>query len=95
MRNEYHPWTESEINTLCQLYPTMKTAAIQELMPHRTISAIRNKAHKLLLNAVKDITGEAVTIVSMRRSGATTEEIARRMGYTKRTIYRRLNLATF
>jgi predicted DNA-binding transcriptional regulator AlpA len=92
MRNGHVPWSESEIDTLCQLYPDTRVAAIQERLPHRSIQAIRRKAQELMLHVRTNFERETLMIADMVRHHIPVDDIARSMGYSRRTIYRRLNL---
>lgn len=91
MRNDCKQWSEGEINTLCQFYPTLRVDSIKELLPQRTITAIRRKADTLMLCARKDLKEELERIASMRQDGMTVSQISKAMGYTRRTIFRRLS----
>jgi CRP-like cAMP-binding protein len=90
MRNDCKPWSEGEISTLCQLYPLLTASAIRERLPQRSVNAIRRKADNLMLCAHKDITEELEHIRIMRDSGMTVAQISETMGYTRRTIFRRM-----
>lgn len=49
IKRNVNEWTENEIQTLKDNYKKMTVAQIQELLPHRSISAIRCKMEKLRL----------------------------------------------
>jgi DNA invertase Pin-like site-specific DNA recombinase len=70
----------------------MRVNAIQQLMPHRTENSIRQKASSLMLKARLDTNIENSIIKEMKDSGANTLTIAKRIGCSLRTVYRRINL---
>lgn len=84
-------WTRQEIDILCAMYSNTKAACIQDVLTRHSLNSIYRKARELMLYAYSFHVEEIHYIRSMAQE-MTVKQLSRKMGYSERTIYRRLKV---
>lgn len=84
-------WTRQEIDILCAMYSNTKAACIQDVLTRHSLNSIYRKARELMLYAYSFHVEEIHYIRSMAQD-MTVKQLSRKMGYSERTIYRRLKV---
>lgn len=82
-------WTKQEIDILCAMYSNTKAAYIQDILTRHSLNSIYKKARELMLDAYSFHLEEIHYIRSMAQD-MTVKQLSQKMGYSERTIYRRL-----
>lgn len=84
-------WTRQEIDILCAMYSNTKASCIQDVLTRHSLNSIYRKARELMLYAYSFHVEEIHYIRSMAQE-MTVKQLSRKMGYSERTIYRRLKV---
>lgn len=75
IKTKSNKWSSEEISTLQKYYTSGNLSKIQELLPHRSYSAITSKAEKLGLKSREYWTTEEITLLIKNYSSKSVDEV--------------------